>query len=61
MCDNAKKVKGIAENVNILLKKAEKRRKAIIDEIRAVDEYLKVLEQKKKRCGRRDQQDLEDI
>ncbi|AHL28974.1 hypothetical protein EHEL_101485 [Encephalitozoon hellem ATCC 50504] len=55
MCDNAKKIRGIAENVNILLKKAEKRRKSIIDEIRAVDEYLKELEQKKKRRGRRDQ------
>ncbi|KAG5860312.1 hypothetical protein KMI_02g04050 [Encephalitozoon hellem] len=55
MCDNAKKIRGIAENVNILLKKAEKRRKSIIDEIRAVDEYLKELEQKKKRRDRRDQ------
>ncbi|AHL30162.1 uncharacterized protein Eint_101415 [Encephalitozoon intestinalis ATCC 50506] len=54
MYDNNKKIKRILEIVNILLRRAEKRRKAIIDEIRAVDEYLKELEQRKKRLTRHD-------
>ncbi|CCI73991.1 ECU10_1465 [Encephalitozoon cuniculi GB-M1] len=54
MCDNGKKIKKITETVNILLKKAEKKRKEIINEIRGVDEYLNSLEQKKKRLTRND-------
>lgn len=47
MCDSSKRIKRITEAVNVLLRRAEKRRRAVIDEIRAVDEYLNGLAEKR--------------
>ena len=52
MCDASRRVKAIVETANTLLRKAEKRRRAIIDEIRAVNEYINGLDEKSASAGR---------
>jgi hypothetical protein len=52
MYGDCRRVKKITETVNVLLKRAEKRKKAIVEEIRATNEYLQELIMKKRTTTR---------
>ena len=54
MNEEHRRIKKITETVNILLKRAEKRRKAIVEEIRVANDYSYELRMKKRKTIRHD-------